>query len=202
MKFLTLAAAALLLACGPVSGDDPHAGHGKHETMSAAPVDHAESIYHLDGVWTDHQGDEFTLASLRGGPVVMVMFYGSCKTACPILVHDARRLESLLGDDVRAKTRFVLVSFDPVNDTPETLADYAASHDLDDPRWRFVRGDRAQIRALAMLLGVRYRDNGDGSFDHSNLVTVLDADGRAVNRVEGLMQPMDAAAAAVNAAAR
>lgn len=202
MNRATLAVAALLLTCNPVFGDDPHAGHGKHDAMAAAAVDHEESVYHLEGTWTDHRGVEFTLASLRGGPVVMVMIYGSCTTACPILVHDARRLESLLADDVRAKTRFVLVSFDPVNDTPDVLADYATGHDLDDPRWRFVQGDRAQIRALAMLLGVRFRDNGDGTFDHSNLVTVLDADGRAVNRVEGLMRPMDAAAAAVAAAAR
>lgn len=202
MKRASIAAAVLLFACAPAFGDDPHAGHGKHDAMAAAPVDHAESIYHLEGAWTDHRGTEFTLASLRGGPVVMVMIYGSCTTACPILVNDARRLEAMLADDVRAKTRFVLVSFDPVNDTPEALADYAAGRGLDDSRWRFVRGDRAQIRALAMLLGVRYRDNGDGTFDHSNLVTVLDADGRAVHRIEGLMRPMDAAATAVTAAAR
>lgn len=202
MKHASIAAAVLLLACAPAFGDDPHAGHRNHDAMAAAPVDHAESIYHLEGAWTDHRGTEFTLASLRGGPVVMVMIYGSCTTACPILVQDARRLEAMLADDVRAKTRFVLVSFDPVNDTPEALADYAAGRGLDDSRWRFVRGDRAQIRALAMLLGVRYRDNGDGTFDHSNLVTVLDADGRAVHRIEGLMRPMDAAATAVTAAAR
>ncbi|MEX0899725.1 MAG: SCO family protein [Gammaproteobacteria bacterium] len=199
MKRTSIAVAVLLLASAPAFADDPHAGH---QDMTAAPVDHGESVYHLEGRWTDHRGADFTLASLRGGPVVIVMLYGSCTSACPILVHDAHRLESLLVGDVRKKTQFVLVSFDPVNDTPETLADYATGRGLDDPGWRFVQGDRAQIRALAMLLGVRYRDNGDGTFDHSNLITVLDADGRAVHRVEGLMRPMDAAATAVAGAAR
>ena len=99
--------------------------------------------------------------------------------------------------DHREDTRFVLVSFDTVTDTPDRLRTYAASHAVDDARWYFLSGERAQVRALAMLLGVQFHDTGNGMFDHSNLITVLDRDGRIAHRVEGLMQPMDAAAAAL-----
>ena len=165
--------------------------------QSAARADHGESLFHLDAVWEDHRGGTLSLADLRGHPVVLVMFYGNCTTACPILVQDAKRLDAALPDDVRADTRFVLVSFDTVNDTPERLRTVAGSHGIDDARWHFVHGERAQVRALAMLLGVQFHDTGNGMFDHSNLITVLDRDGRIAHRVEGLMQPMDAAAAAL-----
>ena len=183
----------LILALSLLAAD-PHAGHMQ---QSAARADHGESLFHLDAVWEDHRGGTLSLADLRGHPVVLVMFYGNCTTACPVLVQDARRLDAVLPADVRADTRFVLVTFDSVNDTPERLGAYAVSHGIDDPRWYFVRGERAQVRALAMLLGVQFRNNGDGTFDHSNLVTVLDGDGRIVHRVEGLMRPMDTAAASL-----
>ena len=184
----------LTLLSMPVFAADPHA---QHRATAAMAADHGDSLFHLDAEWTDHRGDTLALDDLRGHPVILVMFYGNCTTACPILVQDAKRLDAALPDDVRADTRFVLVSFDTVNDTPERLRTVAGSHGIDDARWHFVRGERAQVRALAMLLGVQFHDNGDGTFDHSNLITVLDRDGRITHRVEGLMQPMDAAAAAL-----
>lgn len=192
-----LIAAALAAASAPALADDPDAHPAHHhradaDAFAAAPVEHGDSVYHLDGAWRDAAGGTLELAGFAGHPVVVVMMYGSCTTACPMLVNDARRLDAALTEDVKAQTRFLLVSFDP--DEPAPLAPA-------DPRWRFVTGERAQVRALAMLLGVRYRARGDGHFDHSNLVTVLDSDGRIVHRVEGLMQPMDEAAAAVTAAA-
>ena len=187
----------LTLLSMPAFAADPHAGHAQHRATAATAADHGDSLFHLDAEWDDHRGHTLSLGDLRGHPVVLVMFYGNCTTACPILVQDAKRLDAMLPDDVREDTRFVLVSFDTVTDTPDRLRTYAASHAVDDARWYFLSGERAQVRALAMLLGVQFHDTGNGMFDHSNLITVLDRDGRIAHRVEGLMQPMDAAAAAL-----
>lgn len=189
MKMLLLL--ALALAAAPAPADDPHAGHGGHEPVAATEAGHGDSLYHLHDAWRDSRGGTLRLGDLAGGPVVIVMMYGSCTSACPILVNDARRLEAALPPAAREATRFVLVSFDP--DEPAPLKPAEA-------RWHYVMGDRAQVRALAMMLGVRYRDRGDGHFDHSNLITVLDADGRIVHRTEGLMQPVEPAAAAITTA--
>ena len=195
--------AACIIAAAPALAADPHAGHGAHhEALDAAAVDHAGSLYHLGSTWTDHRGTSLKLRDFAGHPVVVVMMYGNCNTACPILVQDARRLDAALPPEAREHTRFLLVSFDSVNDTTERLEAYADARGIDDRRWHFVHGDRASVRELAMMVGVRYRDNGDGTFDHSNLITVLDGDGLIAHRVEGLMRPLDEAAAAVTAAAR
>lgn len=198
MKALTTIVIAMALAPQAGAAADPHAHH-QHQAFAAADAAHGESLHHLAGTWTDHRGNRFRLADLAGAPAIVVMFYGSCNTACPVLLHDASRLERLLPDEVRARTRVLLVSFDDANDTPDALAEYARTRRVDDERWRLVHGDRTQVRELAMLLGVRFRRNEDGSFNHTNLVTVLDGSGRIVHRVEGLMQPMEAAAAALTA---
>lgn len=39
------------------------------------------------------QNHAFSLQSLRGAPVVIAMFYGTCRSVCPVLVEDLKRLE-------------------------------------------------------------------------------------------------------------
>ena len=38
------------------------------------------------------------------------------------------------------------------------------------------------MRELAAALGVRYRRDASGGFDHSAIITILDADGRIVTQ--------------------
>lgn len=210
-----LAALALLAlgACAPAdaAADAPvHAAapadvvahdHAHHPTPLAAdaPLPGA-SLLHLRDAWTDHHGATVHLADLRGRPTVVVMFYGTCVTACPVLLHDAELIEAALPADLRAATRFLMVTFDPERDTPERLAAYAAEKGLDRERWSFLTADAAAVRRLAGALGVRYRPDGRGGFAHTNLITVLDADGVPVARLEGLGLGPDAAVAALAAA--
>ena len=211
-----LAAAAigtiLLLAvgCGTPDADagapgDPHLMHvndavnHEHHPVpldADAPLPGA-SLYHLDAGWTDHRGEPLVLNDLRGHPVVIVMMYASCETACPILIRDALRLDAALPETDREATRFLMVTFDTENDAPERLAAYVDENGLEDPRWRFAVGDAAGTRALAAMLGVRYRPTGNGMFSHSNLITVLGPDGVPRDRVEGLGMPSERLAEAI-----
>ena len=181
---------------------EPHAGD--HDQLApldvTAPLDD-HSLYHLDGTWTTHRGDELALADFRGRPTVVVMLYANCATACPILIRDALRLEESLRDGARDTTQFAMVTIDPARDAPETLAAYVQANDLDAPNWHFLSGSESQTRALAALLGVQYRDAGNGMFSHTNLVTVLDSEGIVAVRTEGLGQPVEPAARAIAALA-
>lgn len=174
--------------------------HAGHEPLAAdAPLPGA-SLYHLDAVWTDHRGETLQLADLRGRPVIVTMIYASCETACPILVRDAGRLFDALPEDVRDRTQVLVVSFDPARDAPERLAAYVDASGLDHPSWRFAVGEPHATRALAALLGVRYRELENGMFSHTNLITVLGADGAVRQRSEGLGLPVEPAVEAVTAA--
>lgn len=195
MKNLIFALSVMLLGSGVAVAQDHsqhnHHDHKNHTTFKAEPVNKEHSIYHLDGEWQAHTGESLTLANFQGQPVVISMIYGSCTTACPVLVNDARRIFEALPEAYKQEVKLVMVSFDEDSDTPAALAEYAKKYNLGDDVWTFLHGDDNNIRALATLLGVRYRKRSDGDFDHSNLVTVLDVHGRVVERVEGLNRPVE-----------
>jgi protein SCO1/2 len=55
------------------------------------------------------------------------------------------------------------------------------------------------VRELAALLGVIYREDANGSFAHSNVITVLNAEGEIVYQQPGLNLPPDEIAAKLKA---
>ena len=178
-----------------------HAGHdhADHEALSAAPLP-GTSIYHLATDFTDHHERALALPDLRGAPSVFVMFYGDCTTACPLLVRSAEQIEAALPEGLREETQFVMVSFDTERDTPQNLLTYAQDKGLDKDNWHWLVGSPLQTRQLATLLGVQYRDAGNGVFAHSNLVTVVDPDGVPSARLEGIVVELEPAIDAILAA--
>ncbi|MBK8170868.1 MAG: SCO family protein [Sandaracinaceae bacterium] len=178
---------------------EAHAGH-EHVHQATLPVATPlpdVSIYQLESRWTDQSNQSFTLASLRGKPTVVLMFYGSCTTVCPLLISDLLRLDALLDARVRAQTQYLLVSFDPATDTPVRLAELARTRQLDTNRFRLVTGSEADIRAFANTLGVQYRRTSDGQYAHSMVLSLLDANGVLHTQVEGTGQPLDPMATAL-----
>jgi len=171
------------------------------EIPSLAPLT-ARSLYQLESSWTNDDGLALQLGELRGRPVVLAMFFASCSYACPLLVNDMQRLRELLPAEVRAKTQFVLVSFDTVRDTPAALKEFRKRSAIEDAGWTLVRGDADSVQELAMLLGVKFKQDVAGQFAHSNLVTVLNGEGEIAHQRNGLMGDMSEAAAAVVVAAR
>lgn len=146
------------------------------------------SVYDLDGGWRDQTGAPRSLASLRGAPVLLAMVYTHCTATCPLAVAELRRIAAL-----EPGVRLVLVSLDPARDDPERLARYAADHALDASRWTLLTGSDSDVRDLAATLSVRYRRVTSDDLAHSNLITLLDREGRIVRQTSG---PMDDAAVA------
>ncbi|NNM67326.1 MAG: SCO family protein [Spirochaetales bacterium] len=98
----------------------------------------------------------FTLVNQSGKPeslfdgqakVTVVSFlYTHCTDTCPFLAIKLQQLYQLLGPQNRL-VRIVLVSTDPVRDTPAVLSAY--THELGmDGRWSFLTGSLAQIQPV------------------------------------------------------
>lgn len=168
---------------GHQAADTGHAHHAGHRARAPDASEASEhSVYQLPGTWTDQNGRSLELAHLAGRPQVVAMVYTHCTFACPRILAQMKQIEQAVTDDAG----FVLVSIDPERDTPDRLADFSESLRLDDARWTLLNGSDGDILALSVLLGVKYRATGQGDFAHSNLITVLDGEGRIVERVEGL----------------
>lgn len=183
-----------------VNGQDMHHQHDhKQEALKAGEVQSGHSLYHLNNQFITHRNEKVKLSDFAGEPVIVVMFYGNCTQICPILIQDSWRLYNSLSESTRETVNVLAVSFDTENDSPEVLAEYAKDEQLDISGWHFVTGKDTDIRMLAMMLGVKYQKDSGGEFAHSNLITVLDAEGNVAKRVEGLNQPMDEAVTVIDA---
>ncbi|MFI5337326.1 MAG: SCO family protein [Opitutales bacterium] len=157
-------------------------------------ADSALSIYQLDGRFTDDHGRPFALGELKGRPVGLDMLFATCGYASPLTVTDLLAIQGRLPAEQRGRAVFVLVSFDDVRDTPAVLAQYRARRGLDG-QWILLHGDAGAVRELAALLGVKYRREADGSFSHSNVISILNAEGEIVHQRTGLQGGLDEAAA-------
>jgi protein SCO1/2 len=158
---------------------------GDHDVLGMGDVVSGASIYALDVALTNHVGAKTKLDVFRGRPVLVSMFYSSCPSACPLLISNIKRIEAALDPAVRSELRVVLVSFDPKHDTPEALRGVIERHGVDASRWMLMTGKDDEIRDVAAVLGIKYRQ-ADGSFNHSSVITLLDRDGVIKLRVDGM----------------
>ena len=145
-----------------------------------------KSLFLLDSTWTSDAGRKVKLGVLRGRPQVVAMFFASCQFTCPLTVSDMQRIEAALPENLRTNAGFLLVSFDSTRDTPAVLKTYRAKRELSNQNWTLLRGDPEDVRELAALLGVIYRQDANGDFAHSNVITVLNPDGEIVFQQPGV----------------
>lgn len=145
-----------------------------------------KSIYQADTEWTSDFGKKIKLEKLRGKPQVIAMFFTSCEYACPVLVHDVRQIEAALPENLRTNVGFVLVSFDTRRDTVEALHAYRDKLKLNEDNWVLLRGGNEDVFELTALLGVKFKQDQRGQFAHSNIITILNANGEIVHQQIGL----------------
>ena len=161
-----------------------------------------DSVYQLAAPLTDQHGRTFDWRTRRGSPQVVSMFYTSCQYICPLIVDSGKAIEKSLNPAERARVELLLISMDPVRDTPAVLANVATQRALDPARWTLARPAPDDVRAIAGVLGIRYRALADGEFNHTSALVLLDADGRILARTEQLgSRPDPEFLAAVHAAA-
>lgn len=156
------------------------------------------SIYQLDSTWTTQDKAHIKLETFRGAPVVAAMFFGSCRTACPTIIADMKRIEKAAGPKATDTTKYVLITFDPKVDTPDALKELETKFQLDPQKWVFLHGDAGSIREVASVLNVQYREVSEGQFSHTNLITLLDPNGIVTTKIEGLKQPVEPLVASLN----
>jgi protein SCO1/2 len=135
------------------------------------------SIYQLDVKLTDQDATALSLETYRGHPVVISMFYATCPNVCPVLISTIQMMERKLTVDERTKLRVLLVSVDPETDTPEVLSRVATEHRIDLDRWTLARAAPQDVRKIAAVLGVKYRQLPDGEFSHTSVLTLVDDEG-------------------------
>ncbi len=131
------------------------------------------------------------LGTLGGKPVVAAMGYTSCKDMCPAIVANMIWIEKHLPQDAAKRVTFAFFSINSAIDTPTKLMAYADEHGLDPATWTLFHGDDDAGRELAAALGVGYRTDGQGGFDHAVVISLIDEKGEIVVQQRGTQASSD-----------
>lgn len=149
-----------------------------------APPLPGDSIYQLPLPLTDSQGQTRDWRTLRGKPRLVSMFYTSCQYICPLIIESGKAVERQLSPNQQKRLGVLLVSMDPARDTPPALKKVVDQRKLDLARWTLAAPPADDVRSVAAVLGIRYRQLADGEFNHSSMLILVDANGRILARTE------------------
>lgn len=149
-----------------------------------APALPGDSIYQLPLPLTDSASQTRDWRTLRGKPRLVSMFYTSCQYICPLIVESGKAVERQLTPAQQKQLGVVLISMDPARDNPAALKKVVDQRKLDATRWTLASPRADDVRAVAGVLGIRYRQLADGEFNHGSALILIDADGRILARTE------------------
>lgn len=169
---------------------------------SVAMAQDAKNVLALETKWKTEAGAATTLSAFKGRWYALTFVYTSCAGTCPLTTKKLKRLDAAL---VKAgkPLELVVVSLDPVHDSPEEVAKYRARYGLTgEKRWSVLVGDDAQVRSLTMLLEFKYTKNPEsGVILHDNTVFLVSPSGEVKTSMSSLDQPLEDFVAAVPAPA-
>jgi protein SCO1/2 len=136
-------------------------------------------------VLTDQNRREINLAGFAGKVVLVNFIY----THCPLpdycfrlsnnLGNVQRRFKPQMGRDLI----LLSVTFDPMNDQPEVLANYARTWNA-DPNWHFLTGAVPEIRHVCNMFGVNFWPD-EAELVHSLHTVIIDKKGKLAANLEG-----------------
>ena len=93
----------------------------------------------------DQTGAEFSSAALEGRVVLGAIFFANCPGPC---FRENQAIADILREIDDPDLIVTSLTCDPVNDTPEALAKYAARFEADPARWKFLTGDLQLIEQV------------------------------------------------------
>lgn len=131
----------------------------------------------------DQDHKNFQLTDFKGKIVALSFIYTRCPdpTLCPRMSSHFKTLQTKLSElGVLDKTHLLNISFDPQNDSPSVLKQYAQRYAPNTSHWTFATGSVSEIAKTAQLFGVNYRNAQGDLIEHSLTTAVLSPEGKVV----------------------
>jgi protein SCO1/2 len=147
---------------------------GRAATLADAPHIPRVSLFRYPWVWTDEEGKPAKFAEWRGQPLVVTTMFTTCRATCP---RTLKKMRSLY-DEFQSKghaAQFLMVTLDPVTDTPERLREFKKSEGLPDS-WHLLSGTIPQTEDLTGILDIHVMST-DAHLIHDARIVLFDADG-------------------------
>ena len=168
-----------------------HPAYGGQEAVSRqSGIDEKLGQYiPPDLTFTDEKGGMVTSKDLFTRPVILSLIYYNCRHICPALLSGLS--EALDAMDLEAGKDFsvVTVSFDETDTTAlaiKTKNNYVPmlKKEFPDESWKFLTGDRENIRRLTETAGYRFKREKEG-FLHPSSLIILSPEGKITRYLYG-----------------
>lgn len=148
---------ALLLSLGIYGGyvgyrivNQPNAYADVKTEMKLKPVRPLD-----DFEYVERSGKRVKLGDLKGDILVVNFFFANCPMSCLQFTRTIAALQDELKDELDASgVKFLSITVDPSNDTPERLQKYADSFSADPDRWWFLTAPLGETQELGRTLHV------------------------------------------------
>lgn len=130
---------------------------------------------------TDSLNQKVSLANVQGKLWVANFMFTTCSGICPMMTKNMGMIyENFKDDDA---LRFVSVSVNPENDSPDVLKKYAEKAGADPRKWIFLTGRREDIQEL-VAGSFKLGDIKEPVF-HSSYFSLVDRKGRIRGYYDG-----------------
>jgi len=162
-----------------------------------------QSLFRPDSLPVKMESPSFSLNDLEGETVTDKDFDGKirltsfiftrCPDICPATTANMVAIQAELQEQGRFGNgvEFVSITFDPDNDTPEVLHQYAERMGIDQSGWTLLRGEEEKVKELASQYNFSIVRLDDGLFAHS-VTSLLLIDGQQrVRRIYRMGEDMD-----------
>lgn len=126
-------------------------------------------------------------AFVKNKVVVAGYIFTNCPDICPLTINNMRLIQERLKKEKVEGVQFVSVSFDPDNDTPDVLKNFARIRNLDLNNWTFLTGAKPDIDKLMNQVGV-LAVPGDSTvfpsgkvsyyYVHTDRIQIIDVEGK------------------------
>lgn len=183
--------ATLLVRKTPDGYEDPELD--KIVVTAQGKPDYVPSVqYHVptegdsvpDFKLTNQSGRQIRLSQFKGKAVLITFIYTRCPLPdfCPKMNHNFAEVDKALAADpaVYSRTHLLSISFDPKNDTPPVLKEYAQAYagNTSFAHWEFAVPPATELAQLAQWFDVGISPAQDGTITHSLSTVLVDKNGK------------------------
>jgi protein SCO1/2 len=126
-----------------------------------------------DFTLTDQSGRPVSLSRYRGQVTILAFLYSTCGPTCILI---AEQIRGAL-DELRRPVPVLLISADPLADTPARVARFLARVSLAG-RVRYLTGRQRALQPIWRAYGVVGASSGRAAFARSAAVLLIDRSGR------------------------
>lgn len=150
-----------------------------------------DTVFHKIGDFSllGRDSSVFTARDLDGRISVVNFFFATCRTICPSMNTQMKRVQAKFS--ATENIQLVSVTVDPENDTVEALEQYADSYEAAPGKWYFLTGEKKVIYDLARFgfyVTAMPGDGGPDDFIHSEKLILLDKERRIRGYYDGTDQ--------------